>query len=825
MNKPTAQIPLTVKRIGLFARLLIFFAAVFFSFTFRQTFIELEQLGLTGFTPANYSNPVLCHQSFSAQITPLNSNAHELRILLVAPYQPNGKPVTLTLTCAGSQTPAIRRVLSEQELFSNEYLIIPLPDDFIQGQPCTVQLQSEEEDPDRAVKVLFGTAAQSDVTAWYCEQAPQPDTPAVMLVYESLRRLPFALAVLMLGCMLLSFVWPFAKVRFPAAIASFADRSLQIGYPLALPLVTLWCIELLQFGNLLALGLLPIAGNAILIWGLTAVFFAFTLRPLFAASLANITALVLGLINHYLIIFRGTVLLPFDILGAATAAQVVSGYTFEVDLGVTCAVLIAAAALCMPALDQPIPPAKHGTFIWKTRLPLRLVALGLGLAIAAAPIRVPQRFGAQLDLFRQPLASRMQNGYLLNFAINLPLLQHRAPDGYDVQNLKSYIPEPSADYPSANAEQTARQLPNLLFVMNESFCDPRTLFEVNESEKILLPGLDALKTDPAARAGQLGISIFGGGTSCSEYEVLTGFAIRNDTANFAPYMTYFNRDTPTLAWYLRGLGYETAGLHLASSRNWYRDEAYPAAGLERLIFQDEITGQPTDSAGMLTECVPNSGDIPSPFPSDEANYLLLMEMMRQTDAPLFTLNVTIQNHGGYRDEDVIYDPATDPWCNYLTLLHCSDAQLTDFLQALQEFEEPTVVVFFGDHWSYYDDSRLAQIGLDTNALTAEQQAAYRSTPYVVWSNCGYDFSQLPQQTSACYLGAQVLHQLGFELTLWYRFLVEGAAQYPLYTYYLAPDNNDPAAWEEYVYRFRCLQYNALNDPDHYAADLFGQLPQ
>ncbi|MBQ7860469.1 MAG: LTA synthase family protein [Faecalibacterium sp.] len=825
MNKHASPKRFAAKHLVLSAQLLVLIAAAVFTFTFRQTFIEPERLGLAGFTPVNYSNPILSNQTFSAQITPLNSSAYELRILLVAPYQPDGQPVTLTLTCADSQTPVIQRVLTEQELFSNEYLTIPLPDDFEQGHPCTVRLQSDEQDPDRAVRVLFGTAGQSDVAAWYCDQMPQPDTPAVMLVYESLRRLPFALAVLMFGCMLFALGWHFAKPHLPTALVSAADRLLQAGYALVLPFITIWCIELLQFGNLQALGLPAIAGNVVLIWGLTTVLFAVTLRPVLAAVLANLSALILGLVNHYLLIFRGTVLLPFDILGAATAAQVVSGYTFEVDIGVTCAVLITAASLCMLALDHPFLPPGPGAFGRKWRLPLRIAALGMGLVMTAAPIRAPQRFGAQLDQFRQPLASRLQNGFLLNFSINVPLLAHHAPDGYDAANLTGYLPAQTAASPADNAAQTARQLPNLLFVMNESFCDPRTLFTVNESEAVLLPGLDALKTNPAAQVGQLGISIFGGGTSCTEYEMLTGFAIRNDSANYAPYMTYFNRNTPTLAWYLRGLGYETAGLHLASSRNWYRDEAYPAAGLNRLIFQNEITAQVTDSAGILTDCPANAADIPSSFPSDRTNYLLLMEMMRQTEAPLFTLNVTIQNHGGYRDEELVFDPAADPWCHYLTLLHSSDAQLTEFLQALQNFEEPTVVVFFGDHWSYYDDTRLAQIGLDVNALTAEQQAAYRSTPYVVWSNCGYDFSQLPQQTSACYLGAQVLHQLGFELTPWQQFLVDGAARYPLYTYYLAPDNGTPAAWEEYVYQYQCLQYNALNDPVHYAFELFGHLSQ
>ena len=644
----------------------------------------------------------------------------------------------------------------------------------------------------------------------------------VTLVFPNHRGQVLAVAMLVLAwLMALLAVWrPGGRLGYWRKKCAPLCRA---AYALLWPLLLFWCTELLNSGNIAAQGQWTILGNLLILCGLELVLAALCGRLVAASFWAGSIVLAAGMVNYYLQSFRGTVLLPSDLFGVTTAAQVISGYEFRPEAPILYAVLVwmcgLTAALCFRAgRPEPKAPAapRAGPARRQTgkKVLLRLAAGCMGLTFCAVPVRCCERFDASRDLFAQTMQAREENGFLLNFALNVPLLFPQKPQEYDPQQIPTLVEGlDEAETVQQNVEQTAQRRPNILVIMNESFTDPTTLFPTGEEEP-LLPVLEALKEDPAAKVGQTGVSIFGGGTSCSEYEWLTGFSIRVDPANYAPYLTYCRSDTPTIAWQLRAMGYKAVSLHLATGRNWYRNAAYPHLGFQRSVFLDPGTNTLLDSDGTWTgQQLPEA----ERFPRDDTCYELILQMFRETEEPVFAFNVTIQNHGGYGD-----DPEQAEVL-YLSLLRSSDEQLGALLETLAAFEEPTVVVFFGDHWSYYDEAMVQAAYGSLDALTAEQMAAYRSTPYVVWSNCGYDFSALPDQTTTCYLGAQTLQQLGLKATPWQNFLLNGAKQYPLYSAYLVQGEEDPAALEAYSHAYACLQYNALTDRKHYASEVFGFL--
>lgn len=129
-------------------------------------------------------------------------------------------------------------------------------------------------------------------------------------------------------------------------------------------------------------------------------------------------------------------------------------------------------------------------------------------------------------------------------------------------------------------------------------------------------------------------------------------------------------------------------------------------------------------------------------------------------------------------------------------------------------------MFFGDHWSYYDENNLYKSGVDINSLTDEQYVNYYSTPYVVWSNCGYDFSSLPQQTCTSYLSAQVIDCIGIKTTPWQNYLLSWAEKVPSYSFYVLQNNVSGAELSEYSEMLNILHYNALNDSRNYASNIF-----
>ena len=283
-------------------RLLLTVLAAAFALSYRQAFLEPEFPGLAGFVPVNHTAPLVADEPFVFHLQPTGRTVHQLRLLVVPPAENEIQPITLTLTCADSSTPVLERQLTREELLSGDYITLSLPNDFVQGKPCTVQLTTAETDPLRAVSLPFGTAQQSDVTSWYRGEVPQLDAPSLMLVYTVPRRLAILVGALLFCAALIALAWPALSRRLPTGVSLVLDRCLQLGYPLAMPVLTLWCIETLQFGNLLSLGPRAIVGNLALLYGMTVVLLALTRRPLCAASLTSLISLGFGTVNHYLII-------------------------------------------------------------------------------------------------------------------------------------------------------------------------------------------------------------------------------------------------------------------------------------------------------------------------------------------------------------------------------------------------------------------------------------------------------------------------------------------------------------------------------------------
>ena len=106
---------------------------------------------------------------------------------------------------------------------------------------------------------------------------------------------------------------------------------------------------------------------------------------------------------------------------------------------------------------------------------------------------------------------------------------------------------------------------------------------------------------------------------------------------------------------------------------------------------------------------------------DRSDYYKIFEVYRYKtpDTPLFMFNVTMQNHGGYiPDENDNFTqtihltgeyagkyPEVD---EYLSLVKESDKAIEELLAYFSEVDEPTAIIFFGDHQpnvpsAFYDE--------------------------------------------------------------------------------------------------------------------------
>ena len=361
-----------------------------------------------------------------------------------------------------------------------------------------------------------------------------------------------------------------------------------------------------------------------------------------------------------------------------------------------------------------------------------------------------------------------KEGYILSNVCCLRQFRVEKPSSYsksEVERIVSEIGEPAL----AAGEVQPK---NLIVIMNESFSDLAVLGELN-TNKDYMPYIRSM--DKNTIKGSTFVNVFGGSTSVSEYEFLTGnFTNRFLPVGANPYVGYCRKGEAGMVRTLKDQGYHTVAMHPYAAKNWNRNNVYPAMGFDEFIDEEGYEG---------AERIRN-------FVSDEGDYQAIIEYVNGFDSEekLFIFNVTMQNHGGYTEangtmEKTVFvegmeDTDTQQADTYLSLIEKSDEAFRHLVEYFSEVEDPTMIVMFGDH--------LPKLSGDFNDKLYRKPAEERSpeeknhmytTQYVIWTNYDSDFEE-PEEISLNYFGSFVLRLAGAELTEYDKFLLNLREEIP-----------------------------------------------
>lgn len=480
-------------------------------------------------------------------------------------------------------------------------------------------------------------------------------------------------------------------------------------------------------------------GNTAIWQGYIAHAAVFGLVYVFVGSIRWTTCIGMGLtllyalIDHYVTVFRGTPVLLSDIFAIGTAKNVAANYSVPVEISVlqtlAIAVMFCVAVWRMRRVSTP----KRCQFITCSLL---LCSWLCGLQL------VGNSFG-----FWQGNLEYSEWYYFCRTAGNAIVEQ---PAGYSADALTQITEEYSG------TKEEFR--PNIIMIMNESFADLHDVgdFETNED---YLPFLHSLEGKENTITGDLLVSTFGGGTATTEFEVLTGDTMAFLPYGSSPYQMYVKGEMPGVVSGLAAQGYQTVSLHPYLATSWNRQQVYERLGFETQLYEDDFGEDDTERLRS--------------YVSDRSDYYKIFEVYRykRPDTPLFMFNVTMQNHGGYiPDENDNFTqtihltgeyagkyPEVD---EYLSLARESDKAIEELLAYFSEVDEPTAIIFFGDHQpnvpSAFYDELLGDTDGDSSGAEKQKKMV---TPFFIWAN--YDIEeQQDVQISANYLTAFALDALG-----------------------------------------------------------------
>lgn len=519
------------------------------------------------------------------------------------------------------------------------------------------------------------------------------------------------------------------------------------------------------------------------------------------------TALLLflaALISHYKTKMIGEPFFPWDLLLKKEGANIIPLVT---NRAVLMRVSVVAGVILALFLLRLLLPRFRMPIVGRIFMVLLAAAALQSLAERTpAAQRLYDRAGVYEVVWNQK-DNYGYNGFGLAFTLNIQNSIISKPPGYGEASIAT-VAQQISDRRNASAVTPKEDRPNVIFIMNEAFWDPTLLPDVTFSEDPI-PTVRRLQEE--STSGYLLSPQFGGGTSNVEFEVLTGSSMSFLPSGSIPYQQYIRQPVPSLASYFQNIGYKSMGIHSYDGWFWNRDSVYKWLGFESFKSKEKF----------------DNPEYKGTFISDNEVSRSIIGAVEESSRPMFIYAVTMQNHGSYDDGRYEENPIqaqgnlTDEARNLLeTYTHGvrdADQSLQMLIDHFERSDEPTVIVFYGDH--------LPMLGLDyevykqggfigTQAWSLEEQKNMHSVPFVMWSNFELPQEHVPTMSNS-FLGAYVLDKLEMELPANFAFNLDLFKQYPGLLSGLIVDAEQnlyptvPDSAKSVVDPYRELQYDIL----------------
>ncbi len=502
------------------------------------------------------------------------------------------------------------------------------------------------------------------------------------------------------------------------------------------------------------------------------IFLMITLNLRIAVEGGAVCAALITAVNIYLLEWRGVPLYLTDLVDIRTAGDVAGSYRLTMTRGSLLLIvyLVAVFAFCRKIWPARTAYIRRKRWLWRLVLiPLFSAVIGY-TAYYMVWTNGPSHHGIGMSSFR-PIKSYRNNGQIASLVRSGKFLLVEKPDNYSQEAVAAL----DEQYISDSQSSAPEEVPNIIVIMNESLADLQTLgsFETNEDP---LRFIHSLKENTIS--GSLYVSVFGGHTANTEYEVLTGDSYALCPSG-TPYVLYIKKPMAAMASYMDSIG--SAGniaMHPNTATNYNRNNIYGFFGFEQFLSIEDFEGA-EKVRGLV---------------SDQADFERIVEeyetLRQSSEDPFYLFTVTMQNHSPYNRE---YDDLPDTIQitseaegkeeaeRFLNMARLSDDAFAWLVSYFEQVEEKTIIVMFGDHQPALSNDFFNSItDMPRNKMSDEEEMIFYQTPLVIWAN--YDIEEQDDAAiSANYLQTEIKKLADLPLTGYDKFLSELQEQIPIIT--------------------------------------------
>jgi len=484
----------------------------------------------------------------------------------------------------------------------------------------------------------------------------------------------------------------------------------------------------------------------------------------YGASVTSLIALLLSYVNLLKIEGRDDAFVPADIPLFREAMSAASSYDLDLHIPLLLFLIFYCGIIFAMGIFLKTPRPR---IVWR---------VASGVAVVAAFLLSMKFVYPDRDRYNKLIATTesMYNipsvfntlGFNYCFLYNFNLYPVDKPEGYSDAQVKEWEKE----YAKTPATTDS---PNIIMVMGEAFSDISNddVFAWESDEQNPAYKYNLLANSERAVSGHIVVSNIAAGTANTEFDILTGTptTMLSDTATSS--FRVVNKPVTTVASVLRDKGYSTAFMHPGDSWFYNRSSVYKYFGVDNQTFNEAFDMNVDTTGGLVT---------------DAAFLRELKKVIAGNKSPQFVYSVTIQNHQAYgysKYADIppavplnteISDASMEVVSTYMRGVRDSSEMIYQLAEYLDTQDEPTLLVFFGDHLPNLGDSVYNELGLPmADAVGTEDVLATYTTPYMIYGNNAFcedhDMHELAEKyeitqggrINNIYLGAMTLELAGF----------------------------------------------------------------
>lgn len=522
--------------------------------------------------------------------------------------------------------------------------------------------------------------------------------------------------------------------------------------------------------------------------------------------------IIAAVVNFYKVEMMGDPVLPWDFLYINQLFDLIPALYKNVNL----VLLISGAIIAIVIFGLMIKYTAFKTFKWPVRVGIFLIGIVPFFLIYNYEDNFVGKVITDAGVTNIPwnqVETQKKNGMMLGFIVNIPNIRVDKPEGYSKEEMEDISLQ--VDQTLINESYMTSDIkPNVIMIMSEAFWELSNL-------NISLDGQSINPTVDANKIGQIVSPRYGGGTSNVEFEALTGFSMVNLPGGAIPYQQYMGKDIPSLAWTFKEYGYNTTAIHTYYKYFWNRIQAYESLGFDEFIGLDDLQDPPFYGSLYVDDQVI----------TDE-----ILNTIKESEEPSFIYSVTMQNHGLYNDnrygENTInevteYSDTTNQILNNLvTGFKHSDDMLAELIAEVEKLDEPTLIVFFGDHLpsmnEVYEETGYVSSMV---AKTLEEELKMKETPLVVWNNYGQGLDQIGS-ISTTFLPPLVMQWAQLPGNGYYSVLEEMRKSIPAYTSLVKQLSDGtiqletPTEYLELEHIYQMIQYDMMFGEEYSDSTLF-----